>query len=204
MPQPTPARLALSFDVVGTLTDFVAVETRSGAAVARLKGLTNARYPARSMLRSWHELHASGMQGANVAFSVHSTTHVPNTLINCRGACTVLRATAGFRDLQDLGRQQTYETDDPFARLPEQPFPGPLRLDIDGCGQCLQTVSWTLVCRRDSHHRRDNLWTGSTGTRLPRSMHGADTEPERNLRTGTYVAPLVHPGPRHLVRIQHG
>lgn len=125
------ARIALSFDVGGTFTDFVAVDTHSGELVGRHKVLTNARYPARGIIRGWQEMATAGLDAAAVALCVHSTTLVTNALIERRGARTVLLTTRGFRDVLEIGREQMYDIYDLFAPPPDPLIPRPLRLEID-------------------------------------------------------------------------
>ncbi|HUG16345.1 MAG TPA: hydantoinase/oxoprolinase family protein [Thermomicrobiales bacterium] len=125
------SRTALSFDVGGTFTDFVAVDAATGEIVGRHKVLTNARYPARGIVRGWQDMAATGIDAPSVSLCVHSTTLVTNALIERRGARTVLLATRGFRDVLEIGREQMYDIYDLFAPPPEPLIPRPLRLEID-------------------------------------------------------------------------
>ncbi len=124
-------RIALSFDVGGTFTDFVAIDIDAGEVAARHKVLTNSRYPARGVTRGWSEMEANGLTADAIRLSVHSTTLVTNALIERKGATTVLLATRGFRDLLELAREQMYDIYDLFAPPPEPLIPRPLRLEID-------------------------------------------------------------------------
>jgi N-methylhydantoinase A/oxoprolinase/acetone carboxylase beta subunit len=124
-------RIALSFDVGGTFTDFVAVDTASGEIVGRHKVLTNARYPARGIVRGWQEMAEMGVATGAISLCVHSTTLVTNALIERRGARTVLLATRGFRDVLEIGREQMYDIYDLFAPPPDPLIPRPWRLEID-------------------------------------------------------------------------
>ncbi|HYI16591.1 MAG TPA: hydantoinase/oxoprolinase family protein, partial [Thermomicrobiales bacterium] len=124
-------RIALSFDVGGTFTDFVAIDIDAGEVAARHKVLTNSRYPARGVTRGWQEMEATGLTPDSIRLSVHSTTLVTNALIERKGATTVLLATRGFRDLLELAREQMYDIYDLFAPPPEPLIPRPLRLEID-------------------------------------------------------------------------
>ena len=125
-------RIALSFDVGGTFTDFVAVDLDQGSTVARHKVLTNTVHPARGVMRGWNELVARGaFQPADVVYAVHSTTLVTNAVIERKGARTLLLATKGFRDILELGREQMYDIYDLFAPPPEPLIPRPLRIDVD-------------------------------------------------------------------------
>jgi N-methylhydantoinase A/oxoprolinase/acetone carboxylase beta subunit len=128
----TQRRVGVSFDVGGTFTDFVAVDLDAGDLVARHKVLTNARYPARGVLRGLREIfEGGGFPPQGVAFAVHATTLVTNALIERKGANAVLLATRGFRDILELGREQMYDIYDLFAPPPEPLIPRPQRLEID-------------------------------------------------------------------------
>lgn len=127
----TPSHIALSFDVGGTFTDFVAIDVDAGEVVARHKVLTNARYPARGVVHGWKEMTDVRLPPASIRLSVHSTTLVTNALIERKGATTVLLTTAGFRDLLELAREQMYDIYDLFAPPPEPLIPRPLRLEVD-------------------------------------------------------------------------
>lgn len=124
------AGVALSFDVGGTFTDFVAIDTATGEIVARHKVLTNARYPARGVLRGWRDMAQAGLDATRVGFAVHSTTLVTNALIERKGATTALVTTRGFRDILELGREQLYDIYDLFAPPPDPLIPRPLRLEV--------------------------------------------------------------------------
>lgn len=125
-------QIAVSFDVGGTFTDFVAVNLATGEIVARHKVLTNVRRPARGVLRGWGDLVERGdISSADAGLIVHSTTLVTNALIERKGAHTALLATRGFRDVLELGREQMYDIYDLFAPPPEPLIPRPLRLEID-------------------------------------------------------------------------
>ena len=126
------SRVALSFDVGGTFTDFVVVDLQSNQLVGRNKVLTNDRFPAQGVLAGWQELLEKGLvTPESIALTVHSTTLVTNALIERKGAPTVLLTTKGFRDILELVREQMYDIYDLFAAPPEPLIPRPLRLEID-------------------------------------------------------------------------
>lgn len=124
-------RLAVSFDVGGTFTDFVVVDLEVGDVVGRHKVLTNASYPARGVLRGWQALVDQGFDPAHVELAVHSTTLVTNSIIERKGAKTALVTTRGFRDILELGREQMYDIYDLFAPPPEPLIPRSHRLEIN-------------------------------------------------------------------------
>ena len=145
-------RLALSFDVGGTFTDFVIVDLDIGEVVRRHKVLTNAQFPARGVLRGWRDLTKNGEIAAHdVGLAVHSTTLVTNSIIERKGARTALLTTKGFRDILELGREQMYDIYDLFAPPPEPLVPRPLRLEIDervtASGEVLRVPSREEIAR---------------------------------------------------------
>ncbi len=109
-------RLALSFDVGGTFTDFSLVDLTTGRVVAEHKTLTDAADPGRSALAGWRDLVTQGhLQPEDLVLVVHATTLVTNAVIERTGATTALLTTAGMRDLLALGREQMYDVYDLFA-----------------------------------------------------------------------------------------
>ncbi len=125
------SRTALSFDVGGTFTDFVVVDLDRGTVLRRHKVLTNARFPARGVVRGWKDLlEDQDIHAGDVEFPVHSTTLVTNAILERKGARTILLATSGFRDILELGREQMYDIYDLFAPPPEPLIPRPLRIEI--------------------------------------------------------------------------
>ncbi len=139
-------RLALSFDVGGTFTDFVLVDLDIGDVVYRHKVLTNASFPSRGVLRGWQEIASrSGMSASDIEFAVHSTTLVTNSVIERKGARTALVTTCGFRDVIELAREQMYDIYDLFAPPPDPLVCRELRLEVDervlASGKILQSPS---------------------------------------------------------------
>jgi N-methylhydantoinase A/oxoprolinase/acetone carboxylase beta subunit len=113
---PGRQRLALSFDVGGTFTDFSLVDLTTGRVVAEHKTLTDAADPGRSSLAGWRDLVAQGhLRAADLVLVVHATTLVTNAVIERTGATTALLTTAGMRDLLAFGREQMYDIYDLFA-----------------------------------------------------------------------------------------
>jgi N-methylhydantoinase A len=105
--------MILGVDVGGTFTDFVLLD---GAGRVRIhKLLTSARDPSQAILRGIAELGAG--PDATV---VHGTTVATNALLERRGARTALIATAGFRDVLEIGRQTR---PDLYALHPARPAP---------------------------------------------------------------------------------
>ena len=126
------SRLALSFDIGGTFTDFTLVDLATGRVIAEHKTLTDPVDPAASSLAGWRDLVADGrLRPEELAFVVHATTLVTNTVIERTGAPTALLTTAGFRDLLTFGREQMYDIYDLFAPPAEPLVPRELRAEVD-------------------------------------------------------------------------
>ncbi|MCO5176511.1 MAG: hypothetical protein M9890_06015 [Thermomicrobiales bacterium] len=75
---PSSLNIALSFDVGGTFTDFVAIDTATGAIVARHKVLTNARYLEAGVCPRLAGNGRRRTRRHRTGFAVHSTTLVTN------------------------------------------------------------------------------------------------------------------------------
>ena len=126
------SRLALSFDIGGTFTDFTLVDLATGQVVAEHKTPTDPVDPAASSLAGWRDLVADGrLRPEELAFVVHATTLVTNAVIERKGAPTALLTTAGFRDLLTFGREQMYDIYDLFAPPAEPLVPRELRVEVD-------------------------------------------------------------------------
>ena len=105
--------MILGIDVGGTFTDLVLLD---GAGRVRIhKLLTSARDPSQAILQGSAEL-GSGPETT----VVHGTTVATNALLERRGARTALVATAGFRDVIEIGRQTRPEL---YALHPTRPAP---------------------------------------------------------------------------------
>src|SRR5262249_13382865 len=124
-------RYAVSIDVGGTFTDFVLFDLTSGAPVAFHKLLTTPRQPARAVVAGWHDLlAAAGVASAQIDHAVHGTTLVTNAIVERRGARPALLTTRGFRDVLEIGIEQTYDIYDLFAPFPAPLIPRRLRREI--------------------------------------------------------------------------
>jgi N-methylhydantoinase A len=93
----------LGVDVGGTFTDLVLVGP-DGAALTR-KVLSSSGDYAEAIVGGARDLMAAaGIGPAAVAELIHGTTVATNAILERRGARTGLLATAGFRDLLEIGR----------------------------------------------------------------------------------------------------
>jgi N-methylhydantoinase A/oxoprolinase/acetone carboxylase beta subunit len=125
-------RLALSFDVGGTFTDFTLVDLSTGTVLAEHKVPTDPIDPARSSLQGWRDLVADGcLDPTQLSMVVHATTLVTNAVIERKGAPTALLTTAGHRDLLTFGRDQMYDIYDLFAPPAEPLVPREWRVEAD-------------------------------------------------------------------------
>ncbi len=123
-------RYRIGFDIGGTFTDFVLLDTKAGT-VRLHKCLTTPRDPSEGALAGLAELlAAAGIGLASVGEIVHGTTLVTNALIERRGASLGLITTAGFRDILEMGTEQRYDIYDLFLQFPEPLVPRRLRLEV--------------------------------------------------------------------------
>ncbi len=125
------ARHALGIDIGGTFTDLAALDLESGACRVA-KTPTVPEDPRRGVARGLDELLPEIGGGAAVARVVHATTLFSNALIERKGARTGLIATAGFRDILELGRERKYDIYDLFPSFPAPLVPRELRLEAEG------------------------------------------------------------------------
>ncbi|MCW2295416.1 hydantoinase/oxoprolinase family protein [Rhodococcus erythropolis] len=97
---PSKERWWLGIDVGGTFTDLVAV-SRSTGEVKDLKVLTTRPRQEEGVLEA---VRATGIPIDQIDEIVHGHTQGINAVLSRQGAKTALLATAGHRDLLDLGR----------------------------------------------------------------------------------------------------
>ena len=101
-----PDRYRIGFDIGGTFTDFILLDT-ARAEIRLHKCLTTPRDPSVGALEGLAELlQAVGLTIADVGDIVHGTTLVTNALIERTGARLGLITTRGFRDILEMGTEQ--------------------------------------------------------------------------------------------------
>lgn len=123
--------LRLGCDIGGTFTDFVLVDTRTGAFFTN-KCLTTPDDPSDAVEQGIKELLAVKPGFLDqVGDVIHGTTLVINAIIERKGAKTGLITTKGFRDVLELGREIRYDAYDIFSQYPEPIVPRELRKEID-------------------------------------------------------------------------
>ena len=100
----TPRRFEIGVDVGGTFTDVVCRETGGGLHVIKVP--TTRGDPSAAVLQSIGELGRRwGIRPAEVGRFAHGTTVATNAVLERKGARIGLLATAGFRDVLEIGRQ---------------------------------------------------------------------------------------------------
>lgn len=120
----------LAVDIGGTFTDIVALDTDS-RDVAVEKVLTTYPDPAIAVLDGVRAmLERTGMQPGAIAYVVHGTTLITNTIIERKGALTALLTTAGFRDVLEIGNEGRYDMYDLTLRKPQPLVERRLRFDV--------------------------------------------------------------------------
>jgi len=128
---PTFGRYRIGFDIGGTFTDFILLDTRR-SEIRLHKCLTTPHDPSVGALEGLNELlSAAGLTFADVADAVHGTTLVTNTLIERTGARLGLITTRGFRDILEMGTEQRYDIYDLFLKFPEPLVPRRHRLEVN-------------------------------------------------------------------------
>src|SRR6516164_10708068 len=130
LPMPTPSRYRIGFDIGGTFTDFILLDTER-SDIRLHKCLTTPHDPSVGALEGLTELlHAARLTLADIGDLVHGTTLVTNALIERSGARLGLITTRGFRDILEMGTEQRYDIYDLFLRFPEPLAPRALRREI--------------------------------------------------------------------------
>src|ERR1043166_1198034 len=118
-------------DIGGTFTDFVLIETATGA-IRTAKRLTTSDDPSRAMIAGLSELaHTTPGAAGAAARLAHATTLIANAVIERKGAKTALLCTAGFRDVLELRRYVRVTTYEMFADPPTPLVPRRLRLPVN-------------------------------------------------------------------------
>ena len=124
-------RYRFGFDIGGTFTDFVLIDSDSGE-VHTHKVLTTPDAPSLAVMEGWHHLLGEvGARGENVDTAIHATTLITNALLEGKGATTALITTRGFRDILELRREMRYDIYDLQITLPEPLVPRYRRFEVD-------------------------------------------------------------------------
>jgi N-methylhydantoinase A len=99
----------IGVDVGGTFTDFALFSDRD-RTIEFLKVLTTPADPSQAVLEGVDQLTSTaGITAADLIDIRHATTIATNTIIQRNGPKTALITTAGFRDVQIIGRQRRAE-----------------------------------------------------------------------------------------------
>jgi len=117
-------------DIGGTFTDFVKLDTQTGALSIE-KCLTTADNPARGVIAGISSFEQR--QPGTIAHSermFHATTLVINAVIERKGARTALITTRGFRDVLEIGLEERYDVYDMLAEYPQPLVPRDLRFEV--------------------------------------------------------------------------
>jgi len=120
-------RLRIGIDIGGTFTDFVVFDPAT-SAVKTLKLLSTPENPAKAVLAGLR--HLLGPDHKEISI-IHGSTVATNALLERKGAITALIATAGFRDVLQIGRQDRPRLYDFFANPPPPLVPDDLRYEVD-------------------------------------------------------------------------
>ena len=122
--------LRVGVDIGGTFTDLVMIDSRNGA-VFNEKVLTTPQDPSIGALEGLKKiLDRNGARPDEVGHLIHGTTLVANAIIERRGVRVALVATAGFKDILEIGTEWRYDTYDLFMELPRPLVPRHLRFEV--------------------------------------------------------------------------
>src|SRR5512139_3600340 len=122
------ASLRIGIDIGGTFTDFVIFSPESGG-LETFKLLSTPHDPAEAVLQGLERIFA--LHGTKEATVIHGSTVATNALLERKGARTAFIATAGFKDLLQIGRQNRPALYDFFADPPAPLVPAELRFEVD-------------------------------------------------------------------------
>ena len=118
------------FDIGGTFTDFVLIDSSSGH-IATYKTLTTPHNPAQAVMEGWHKLlEEVGTDGGQIETAIHGTTLITNALIERKGATTAFITTKGFRDVLEMGKEMRYDIYDLLIVLPKPLVPRSLSYEV--------------------------------------------------------------------------
>ena len=127
----TTGRFRIGFDIGGTFTDFILLDTER-SEIRLHKCLTTPQDPSVGALQGLAELlQAAGLTLADIGDLVHGTTLVTNALIERSGARLGLITTCGFRDLLEMGTEQRYDIYDLFLQFPDPLVPRRHRVEVN-------------------------------------------------------------------------
>src|SRR5215469_17111533 len=125
-----PGRYRIGFDIGGTFTDFVLLDTERNN-IRLHKCLTTPADPSVGALAGLADLlNAAQLTLADIGDAVHGTTLVTNALIERAGARLGLITTRGFRDILEMGTEQRYDIYDLFLQFPDPLVPRRHRLEV--------------------------------------------------------------------------
>jgi N-methylhydantoinase A len=127
------AGYAVALDVGGTFTDVALVHEASGRLWVT-KTPTTPDDPARGFIAGIDKaLRLASADAAALRHVLHGTTTATNAILEGKGAATGLLATAGFRDVLEIGRHDIPRRANMFAWVkPARPVPPELIFEIGG------------------------------------------------------------------------
>jgi N-methylhydantoinase A len=129
--------LRVAVDIGGTFTDVVVFDSSTGQIFEAKASTTPADF-AKGVLEA---IEAGDVPPQSIAFLVHGTTVVINTITQRRGVKTALVTTQGFRDALAIGRGNRPDMYNLRFHKPEPFVPRSLRFEVPervtACGEVL-------------------------------------------------------------------
>ena len=129
--RPQPLRIAI--DTGGTFTDCVWIDPRT-RRLRMLKVFSTPADPSQAIVEALRKIIGANEMGELVL--LHGTTVGTNTLLERKGARTVLVTTAGFEDAIEIGRQARPKLYDFFFERVEPLAPRDLRFGVNERTAC--------------------------------------------------------------------
>ncbi len=121
----------MAIDIGGTFTDIVLLDRRNGLVFIE-KVISTPVDPSQGSMEGFHQvLGKAGVGAEEIEALIHSTTVATNAVIERKGARTALVATAGFKDLLEIGRENRYDIYDLLLELPDPLVERFLRKEIN-------------------------------------------------------------------------
>ena len=120
----------LGFDVGGTFTDLVLLDSEGGVKGAAKVPTEPADIACGAVRGIRALLHRAGVAPGELASLIHATTQTSNALIERSGPRTALITTEGFRDILEFGREARYDLYDLTVRPVAPLVPRHLRFEV--------------------------------------------------------------------------
>jgi N-methylhydantoinase A len=129
LPEAALGGYRIGVDIGGTFTDVLVASQHRPAATYKV--LTTPADPSRGVAQALARVLEAGLvRPGDDGILVHGTTLVTNAIVERKGAPTALFASAGFRDVLEIGREHRYDHYDLMLERPKPLVPRHLSFGI--------------------------------------------------------------------------